>query len=319
MSVRQKIPEPVKEVYRFFRRGKDMVQAQRLGKLLIEDPNKHALFNAKMTKSELVRPFNMDKPITFSEKMAWLKYNLYNDSPLIAQCYNKYEVRHYIQRKGLERILNELYGVWDSVDEIPWDDLPDEYAMKITNGYAGHVFKRKGEPFSIAQAKKTLKKSKKRYDYYYKVTGDLFVANTKQRIICEKMLYSNLGYLSPEDYKFYCFNGEPLFVEFMAGRSGGASFEYSEVFVDIDLNDRNELEKEAHPGTFEAPKCYNEMIEMARILSADFPFVRVDFYVEDDHPIFGELTFTPTHYHTVESEVELGGLLNLKDAKVTEE
>lgn len=313
MSIRNNIPEPIKKIYRVIKNEKEKIDAAYWGKVVINNPEKHAAHEARRMHQCLIRPINIKEPIYFIEKLSWLKYNIYNNSPLVAQCYNKYEVRDYVSGKGLSYILNELYGVWDSIDEIPWDDLPDEYAMKLTNGYAGHVFKRKGKPFSIENAIKILNNTKKKFEYYYKITGDLFVAKTKQRIICERILHSNMGYESPEDYKFYCFNGEPLFVEFMAGRTGETAFSYNEVFVDINLNDRHDLEKTASIGNFKAPACFKEMIQIARILSEDFPFVRVDLYVENEKPIFGELTFTPTHYQTKQSEIELGELLDISN------
>ena len=42
----------------------------------------------------------------------------------------------------------------------------------------------------------------------------------------------------------------------------------------------------------EKPKSLEKMLEYARILSEDFPEVRVDFYEINEEPIFGELTFT---------------------------
>ncbi len=313
MLIRKIVPKPIKE---FLRNLHGQISGNYWFKVLEQDTLKHAKHEVKRQKLKLLRPLNIDEPIYFSEKMFWLKYNVYNKSPLIAQCYNKYEVRKYVEKKGLGYILNELYGFWDSVDEIPWEQLPDEYVMKVSNGYAGHVFKRKGQPFNKKEATILLLKTKKRMDYLYKITGDLFVAGTAQKIICERLLHSNLGYTAPEDYKFYCFNGKPLYVEFMKNRfkddvNDGNQSDYDEVFVDIDLNDRHELEGEASPGTFEAPPCYQDMIKIAEILSKDFPFVRVDLYVENEKPIFGELTFTPFHVQTKQSEVELGEALDL--------
>ena len=41
----------------------------------------------------------------------------------------------------------------------------------------------------------------------------------------------------------------------------------------------------------EQPYSFDEMIRIAKILSAPFPFVRVDLYEVDHQPIFGELTY----------------------------
>ena len=39
--------------------------------------------------------------------------------------------------------------------------------------------------------------------------------------------------------------------------------------------------------------CFDQMLEDARTLCADFPFVRVDFFLANDTYYFAELTFTP--------------------------
>ncbi len=307
----RRIPKPIKKIGRGVLNEVDKWRAMYWKEMVVKNPQKHAEVEVKRQKQEVLRPVNIKEPLYFSEKMLWLKYFLYNDSPLIAQCYNKYEVRKYIKSKGLEGILNDLYGVWNSIEDVPWNDLPEEYVMKMSNGYAGHVFKRKEDAFDVNQAIKTLKNTKKKYDYYYAITGDLFVGKTPQYIICERRLYSSLGYKAPEDYKFYCFNGEPKYIEYMFDREGGSI--YNEFFVDLNLKDRHDLEGDAGIGSFEPPACLSEMIQIAKVLSEDFPFVRVDLYVENNRPIFGELTFTPFHHQTEASERELGKLLDLSN------
>ena len=305
------IPEIVKVLGRKIFNIRDRILAMYWGSVVRKNPQRHAVREVKRQKQILLRPVNIECPKYFSEKMLWLKYNLYNESPLIAQCYNKYEVRKYIRSKGLGYILNELYGVWDSIEEIEWDKLPNEYVMKVSNGYAGHVFKRSGESFSVKNAQKVLKKTKSKYNYYYNLTGDIFVGETKQYIICEKLIQSDLGYTSPEDYKFYCFNGKPLYLEFMFDREEGSK--YNELFMDIEFSDRHDLEGESGIGDFKPPVCMPEMLAIAKKLSEDFPFVRVDLYVADNKPIFGELTFTPFHKQTEQSEVEMGDMLDLSN------
>ena len=225
-------------------------------------------------------------------------------------CYNKYTVREYIKKKGCEYCLNQLYGAWDSIDEIPWDDLPDEFVMKVSNGYSNHVFKLNGELFDKRKAIKTLRKSSQFTKFAFRINGDMFAYKTPKKIICERLLHSADGYKVPDDYKFYCFHGVPRYIEVMWDRYG-ANRKYNEIFVDIDLNDRHDLEAEASDETYVWPPCLNEMKDLAAKLSEDFPFVRVDFYVEDGRPIFGELTFTPYHAQTEQSMIELGALIDM--------
>ena len=93
----------------------------------------------------------------------------------------------------------------------------------------------------------------------------------------------------PDDYKIFCFDGEPkaLFVA-TERATGDTKFD----FFDIDFN--HLPFENGHPNADVTPKrpvCYDKMLEMARTLSADFPQVRVDFYDIAGKPYFGEMTF----------------------------
>lgn len=283
--------------------------------------NYHPQLNAasemkRQKQINLIRPVNIDKPIYFNEKMLWLKYYLYNKSYIVAQCYNKYEVRKYIESKGLAKILNHLYFVYPDINSIPWDYLPDSCVIKLSNGYYGHVFKREGESFNIIEAKEILKNTQKRCKYAFNISGDLFAYKTKPVFICEKFIKADKPDAFPSDYKFHCFHGKPMYLEFIYDRSYSNKDKFfSSAFIDIvNMVDRYDLEGEASPcDKIVLPQSYDDMIEYAEILSADFPYVRVDFYEEDGKPVFGELTFTPFHLQTKTSLIELGELIHLED------
>ena len=72
-----------------------------------------------------------------------------------------------------------------------------------------------------------------------------------------------------------------------------------------------------HPGNGELPKPENldEMIRIAKILSKDFKFVRVDLYELERKVYFGELTFSPAHcvfpYLSDKFDLEMGKLLQI--------
>jgi len=280
-------------------------------------PQLNAISEMKRQKQiNLIRPVKIDKPLYFNEKMLWLKYNLYNKSHIVAQCYNKYEVRKYLESKGLSSILNQLYFVSPDIKSIPWDKLPDSCVIKLSNGYYGHVFKREGETFNIENAKEILKRTQKRCSFAFKISGDLFAYKTTPVFICEKFIKADKPNSFPSDYKFHCFHGKPMFLEYIHDRSYDNKEKFfSSAFIDIiNMVDRYDLEGEASPcGKIELPQSFETMVIFAEILSADFPYVRVDFYEEDGKPVFGELTFTPYHLQTKKSLVELGKLINLDD------
>ena len=111
--------------------------------------------------------------------------------------------------------------------------------------------------------------------------------NEKNRIIAEKLIDTPDGH-APWDYKFFCFNGEPKFLFVGTDRDTEVCFD----FFDIEFN---HLEiKQIHPNSkkvISKPKNYERMIEICKVLSKDFPHVRVDLYNIDGTIYFGELTF----------------------------
>jgi hypothetical protein len=74
-------------------------------------------------------------PKRFTEKLQLYKMRYRN--PVMHQCVDKYEVRKYVESKGLGHILNELYGVYDRPEDIDFDTLPNKFVMKTTTGGGG--------------------------------------------------------------------------------------------------------------------------------------------------------------------------------------
>jgi hypothetical protein len=112
--------------------------------------------------------------------------------------------------------------------------------------------------------------------------------NIKPRIICEKLLTENGA--SPKDYKIFCFNGEPKVIQVDLERFK----DHKRNMYDINwnllpVNYMYETEK----NVLEKPLALAQMLGYAKQLSADLPFVRVDFYNVDGKIIFGEMTFYP--------------------------
>jgi len=103
------------------------------------------------------------------------------------------------------------------------------------------------------------------------------------------------NWVAPEDYKVFCFNGEPKYIMVCVGREKGGHPKFYFFNTDWTLA-RISRDSIAAPEGFsiEKPQCYDKMIEYSRKLAKPFPFVRADFYVAGEKLIFGELTFTPS-------------------------
>lgn len=223
---------------------------------------------------------NLDNPITFNEKINWYKLNYKND--LMPVCADKYAVYDYVKSKGLENILIPLYGVYDSIDQIDLTTLPESFVAKVTGDCGGIVVcKNKSTFYKEANKKLNVARdysnNNKEWPYHL----------IKNRIIVEELIKTQDG-KSPKDYKFFCFNGEPKFLYVASDRDTHCKFDF------YDLNWNHIPVKQGHPNNkkgIKKPEQLEEMLNICRKLSKDFPHVRVDLYYENGKIYFGELTF----------------------------
>lgn len=228
------------------------------------------------------KKLNLDTPKTFNEKVNWLKLNWYD--PIATDCVDKYKVRKVVEEKDYGHLLNELYAVYDSPEDIEWDNLPEEYILKTNNGCGGHVIKRKGQEVDKKQAVKQFKKGM--HENYAVYSCEWPYEKVEPKVICERLL-SQDGHL-PYDYKFFCVDGKVKFLFVATGRGVDTRFD----FFDTEFNHIDVMQHYKNAETpVEKPKNFEKMIETAENLSKGFPFVRVDFYNINGQIIFGEYTF----------------------------
>lgn len=235
---------------------------------------------------------DLKHPQTSNDKVLWLKLNTYYNNPLITQCADKYAVREYVQKQGCGEILNELYGAWTNPDDIDFNALPDKFVLK--NNYFYHM-----NLVVTDKSKLDLPATRKMLKEWLKSDGHLLRSEMQydaipKKIIAEKFIETEDG-LAPADYKIYCCNGKPLYVMVCIGREQNVRPKF--YYFDVKGNLQRELTRDgmAAPKDFkyEIPEGWDKMIDYAGKLSAPFPFVRADFYLEKGQVIFGELTFTP--------------------------
>ncbi len=236
----------------------------------------------------------LKNPRTFSEKLLWLSLNTYRNNPLIMQLIDKYLVRDYVKEKAGEKILNELYDVWESPQDIRFEDLPNSFALKVSQGCGTNIFcenKANLDPEILGATLHQWDTNNYLYDRMIANIGGVPVKQLKKYYICEKYLLQE-GVTSPIDYKIYCFNGVPRAILVIRDRYG----EKNGAFMAPDWSFISNLGKgyQIPDKPFTKPKSLNKMIEIAAKLGAPFPFVRVDLYDILGEPIFGELTFFPS-------------------------
>lgn len=62
------------------------------------------------------RIWNERNPKTFNEKVLWLRYNTYQNNPIIVQCADKLRVRDYLAENGYGELLVPLICVYEDAD-----------------------------------------------------------------------------------------------------------------------------------------------------------------------------------------------------------
>ena len=256
------------------------------------------------------KPPNLENPKTFSEKQQWLKLNYHN--PLMTICADKQKVRAYLMDKGYKNILSNIIGYYKSLDEVIIENLPNKFVLKAAHGSGWNLIVNDKRKVSWKPWKKIMQCWLD--DNIFWPGREWPYKNMPAGIICEEYMEDKSGQLM--DYKFFCFNGEVKFVQANKGRDTN---EHAQNFYDLDWNILpfgKDLEPLPHIN-IEQPESLKEMISIAKDLSKDFPFVRVDLYEVNGKVIFGEMTFFPKSglpdFTPIKYDAIIGDMLKLPE------
>ncbi len=252
---------------------------------------------------------NMRNPVSLSEKLVTLKIQDYNHNALVKKCADKYQVREYVKDHGYGFLLNELIAVYDTVDEIQWDLLPQQFAMKWNFGCGYNIICSCKDQLDIENAIKKMRLWGHKQRETYLSHAELQYKGVPKKIIVEKYLHPSSGDVPP-DYKIYCFHGVPLAVLFIADRTNtihpGGFFDIQWNYLGVPINENHKNHYCKLDSIPLRPHSLDTMLECSKALSEPFPFVRCDFYDIDGVAVFGEMTFTPAGGHDV-SQIEING------------
>ena len=227
----------------------------------------------------LINPRNISEYILSSLcKTSFLQY---------ADLADKVKVREYVKSKGLGCLLLEHYAVWDNVDDIELSDLPNKFILKPNNGSGGHVYCRCSKTFDLIKAKQILRENLSRAKEYFYEPHYLKIT---PKIFAEQLLDLGEGRVLT-DYKFTCVKGDVVDV-FLASENSDGVRKYATLDTSWTIlpYTKKEYLMDEIP---QKPADFDKMLEYAKILSEDFPFVRVDLYEYMGAIYFSELTFTP--------------------------
>ena len=230
------------------------------------------------------KTLHLNPPITYNEKLQWLKLNYRKDE--FTDMVDKYEVRKYIEQRVGNKYLIPLIGIWDSPDEINYEMLPEKFVLKCTHDCEGLAICKDKLTFDFESAKANLKLALSRNFYYQ--GREWPYKNVKPRIICEKYMEDS-GESQLTDYKVFNFNGTPKIIQVDYDRFSGHKRQFFDIeWNRLDVSFHFPSDQSKH---LEKPEKLNEMLELAKILADGFPHLRTDFYIVDNNIYVGEMTF----------------------------
>ena len=232
-------------------------------------------------------------PKRFTEKIQL--YKLKCHIPAMLHCTDKYEVRKYVKQKYLDKLLIPLIGIYSTTKEINFNSLPNQFVVKTTDGGGGNqvlICRNKSklleqEFYDVLNSWLLLPKPKKSAGREW-----AYENGYQRRIIIEELLTDGYHKDIP-DYKFWCFHGVPRYCQVIGNRSEKETIDFFDMeWKHQSFRGLNKICNNADIPPIQ-PDKFEEMKDIARILSQEFPFVRVDLYQANGKVYFGELTFYP--------------------------
>ena len=268
------------------------------------------------------RIINLKNPRLFTEKIQWLK--IYDCTPIKTRLADKIAVREWVKGKIGEKYLKKVYGIYEKYEDIDFSKLPEEFVIKTNHGCNMQLL--------VIEGGKPDKSQKVRFNnflkvnYAYKSGYEMQYKDIKPLIFTEEYIKnfhplcqnsSDFSDYRPElfEYLIFCFNGEPKLILFASGKRTDkiCCTMFDTQWNNLHFNYGCFL----HPEPVPPPRNLDEMLEIARTLSKDFKFVRVDLHNVDGKIYFGEMTFTPASgymkFRPRKYDRILGGMLDLKN------
>ena len=261
-----------------------LYKIRRRGQVLLYRMTNPVFMSKIYFRHELGYSLNLDNPITFNEKLQWLKLFYWPQDNAAIRCADKYAVREYINEIGKSEILNSLIGVWDSAYDIEWSSLPNRFALKCNHGCGYNLI---CSNKSTYDEKKVIKQFDKwMHEDFGEYNAEPHYDKIPKKIVCEQFLDGDVI-----NYNIYVFNGKTVFFSVAGGLGDGIGEHLTYYNADASLaffRNRN------YPSKMErVTDLLPEMKEIAEYMSKGFPMVRVDLFDIKGKIVFSEMTFTP--------------------------
>lgn len=265
---------------------KDRQLVNRLSAMKVND---YPLYLKELYLKSTGKQLDLVNPIRYTEKIQWRK--LYDRDKMYAVLSDKYLVRKWVEQTIGKQYLIPLLGEWEAYNKIDFESLPQQFVLKTNNASHTNL---------IVTDKDSFLKKRRAYGEWFSywlrrpyelLSFELQYKYIKPRIIAECYLKPEKGRKDLTDFKFYCFNGNPIVCQVISDRSMGETIDY----YDMEWNHislRRVPFQNSEKG-INKPDEFDLMHKIAKELCKGFQHVRVDLYLHEGHVFFGEMTFTP--------------------------
>ncbi len=260
----------------------------------------------EMYESHVGKRPNLREPLTFGEKLTWLK--LHDRNPLLPVITDKATAREWIAQRVGSEMLVPLVGVYKSASAINTSELPRQFIAKLNNGSGRNLIIWDKAAVDWDAFRRTLDGWLREPQIYRLM--EWYQHQNPPRVVVEHLLVGSGGVL-PVDYKILVLGGKIRLIHAVRDRLAkikitlyGRDWQPLRVTVD---------DKPSAPEP--PPVLLDRMIETAEILGRGFPLMRVDTYCHDGRVYVGELTPHPysgmCRLSPSSFDLELGGCLDL--------
>ena len=144
--------------------------------------------------------FNGENYTTFNHKLNWLA--IYDSNKLKGKCADKILLHEYSKQKLGKDICNKIIKIYNSSNEINFDELSDKFVLKTNHGSGYNIIVDNKTNLNQDKAKKQLDKWMK-IDYG-EFNNEFYYSYIKRKIFIEEFLGNSL-----KNYKFMCYYGKP--------------------------------------------------------------------------------------------------------------
>ena len=198
--------------------------------------------------------------------------------PLRVFVSDKEHVKQYVKAKLGDEYNVPTIAVLRRPEDVDTFDFPADCCFKPTQASGQVILRKNGAPVDRERIKRWFS-----INYYFN-GREWNYRELEPKVIVEPLIF---GATNVEDFKIFCFNGDPRLIQVDLDRY----VNHTRKFFDVNWNEQDfSIIYPRSEADFPRPASLEKMLAAARTLSAAFSFVRIDLYSDGEQVLVGEIT-----------------------------